>query len=344
MTDAERMTNIHILHGDDGFSLNRRIKELLAGAGDPAEVDMNTTRLDGKQVSFEDIQTAASTLPFFGGARWIIVDAALAKIDKAKTEKFIKLLDTLPPTNHLVLVIEDHPKWRKDADGKWMQVWETLHETHWLMKWVKEHRENTEVTAFPLPDERAMDAWVTAEVKRQGGSIEAEAAHEMTMHVGNETSIASQEITKLLTYVNFARAITAKDVIELVSAEGSADVFVMLDALMEGRAKEAQGLMHRLLEEEPPEVILGALSHRLRQLIQVREALDAREDLKVLVERKVIFSNQVGKYTNQARRFSMERLEALYHRLLEIDLKSKTTFGEMDTDLETLVLELQGSA
>jgi DNA polymerase III delta subunit len=63
-------------------------------------------------------------------------------------------------------------------------------------------------------------------------------------------------------YVNFARSITAKDVIEMVSDEGSADVFVMLDALVEGRVQEAQSLLHRLLEEDPPEVILGAVSHR----------------------------------------------------------------------------------
>ena len=61
-------------------------------------------------------------------------------------------------------------------------------------------------------------------------------------------------------------------------------------------ASEAHSLMHRLLEEDPPEVILGAVSHRFRQLILVREALDAREDLKILVERKVIFNNQAGKY------------------------------------------------
>jgi len=340
MSPENSAKHIHLLHGDDSFSLSRRIKELLAAAGDPAEVDMNTTRLDGRQASFEDIQTAVSTLPFFGGARWIVVDAALAKIDKSKTEKFTKLLESLPPTNHLVLTVEDHTKWRKDADGRWMQVWETLNETHWLMKWAAAHADAIQVLAFALPDEKAMDAWVTAEVKRQGGRIEPDAAHELTVHVGNETSIASQEISKLLMYVNFARAITAKDVIELVSVEGSADVFVMLDALMEGRVKEAQSLMHQLLEQDPPEVILGARSHRLRQLLQVREALDAREDLKVLVERKVIFNNQVSKYTSQARRFSMVQLEALHHRLLEIDLKSKTTFAEMDTDLEMLVVEI----
>ena len=332
--------NLHILHGDDGFSLSRRIKEILSKAGDPAEVEMNTTRLDGKQASIDEIQMAISTLPFFGGARWIIVDSALNKIDKSRTEKFQRLLENLPPSNHLVLAIEDHQRWRKDANGAWIQVWETLHEGHWLMQWAAAHRAQTEVLSFPLPDEKAMDAWVSAEVKRQGGTIEPEAARELSRHVGNETSIASQEIGKLLMYVNYARAITAKDVIELVSVEGSADVFVMLDALVEGRVKEAQALMHRLLEEEPPEVILGAVSHRFRQLLLVREALDAREDLKVLVERKVIFGNQVSKYSTHARRFSMARLEAIYRRLFEMDLKAKTSFSEMDSDLEMLVVEV----
>jgi DNA polymerase-3 subunit delta len=333
------LVRIHLLHGDDNFSLNRAIKELLASAGDPAEVDMNTTRLDGKAVPFEEIQNAANTLPFFGGARWIVVDAALAKIDKSRTEKFTRMLENLPPENHLVLAVDDHQRWRKDAGGRWIQVWETLYDGHWLMQWAAKNAQ-MEVKAYPLPDEKAMDAWVTAEVKRQKGTIEAEAARELSRHVGNETSIASQEINKLLTYVDFNRAITAKDVIELVSDEGSADVFVMLDALVEGRTREAQNLMHTLLESDAPEVILGAVSHRFRQLIQVREALDAREDLKVLLERKVIFNNQVGKYTTHARRFSMEQLETIYRRLLEIDLKSKTSFTDMESDLETLVVEV----
>jgi DNA polymerase III delta subunit len=88
----------------------------------------------------------------------------------------------------------------------------------------------------------------------------------------------------------------------------------MLDALVEGRVQEAQSLLHRLLEEDPPEVILGAVSHRFRQLIQVREALDEREDLKVLVDRKVIFNNQSTKYATHARRFTMQKLETLYKR------------------------------
>ena len=330
--------HIHILHGDDSFSLNRAVKEMLHQAGDPAEVDMNTTRLDGKQVTFEEIQNAVNTLPFFGGARWVIVDAVLAKIDKSRTEKFMRLLEAMPPDNKLVLNIDDHQRWRKDAGNNWIQVWETLHDGHWLAQWAVAH-DQAEMKAFPLPDEKAMDGWVTGEVKRQGGTIQPEAARELSRHVGNETSIASMEIAKLLTYVNYERAVTAKDVIELVLDEGSADVFVMLDAMVEGRTREAQSLMHQLLEQDQPEVILGAISHRFRQLIQVREALDAREDLKALVERKVIFNNQVGKYTQHARRFNMEKLESIYHKLLELDVQSKTSQLDLETTLEVFVVE-----
>ncbi len=333
------VVQIHLLHGDDSFSLNRAIKELLAAAGDPAEVDMNTTRLDGKVTSFEEIQNAVNTLPFFGGARWVIVDSALAKIDKSRTEKFLHLLENIPPNNQLVLIVDDHQRWRKDASGRWIQVWETLNENHWLMKWAQS-RPQIEIKSYPLPDEKAMDAWISTEVKRQGGSIEPEAARELSRHLGNETSIASQEITKLLTYVNYQRAVNAKDVIELVSEEGSADVFVMLDAMVEGRTQEAQRLMHTLLEQDPPEVILGAVSHRFRQLIQVREALDNREDLKALVDRKVIFNNQAAKYTQHARRYSMERLENIYRGLLQMDIQSKTSFTDMTNELEVLVVEI----
>jgi DNA polymerase-3 subunit delta len=185
-----------------------------------------------------------------------------------------------------------------------------------------------------------MAAWVTAEAKRQGGSFEPSAAHELSQHVGNDTGIASQEIGKLLMYVDFKRPVNQKDVIEGVSVEGTTDVFTMLDELAAGKTQQAQSLMHRLLDDTPPEVILGALTHRFRQLIQVREALDAREDLKTLVSNKVLFFNQVEKYSSAAGRFSMPRLKEIFRRLLEMDVQAKTSQVDLETNLEMLVVEL----
>lgn len=331
--------NIHLLRGDDVYSVALAVKKIIQTLGADFDAAMNTSRLDGKSASFEELQTAATTLPFFGSSRLLVVENALAKIDKNTQEKFLKLLDTAPPSTHLILQVEDHRKWRKDANGNWIQVWETLSATHWLIKWIDAH-DNAEIIDLALPEEKNMDAWVNAEAKRQGGTFEPEAARELARHTGNDTGIASQEIAKLLMYVDFKRPVNQTDVLECVSVEGSADVFVMLDELVEGKIQQAQSLMRRLLESTPPEAIIGAVIHRFRQLIQVREALDAREDLKLLVERKVLFGNQVGKYSSAARRFSMPQLRAIYARLLEMDVQAKTSVVDLETNLEMFVMEL----
>jgi DNA polymerase III delta subunit len=74
-------------------------------------------------------------------------------------------------------------------------------------------------------------------------------------------------------------------------------------------------------------------------LIQVREALDERDDLKLLVDRKVIFNNQISKYTDHARRYRMEKLEMLYTKLLEMDIQSKTSQVDLGAGLELFVME-----
>ncbi len=331
--------NIHLLRGDDLYSVAIAVKNITASLGSDYDAAMNSSRMDGRSASFEDLQTALTTLPFFGSNRLVVVDNALAKIDKNNQEKFLKLLDSTPGSTHAVFQVEDHRKWRKDANGSWIQIWEKLSPTHWLVKWIAVH-ENAEIIDLALPDEKTMDSWVAAEAKRMGGSFEPEAARELARHTGNDTGIASQEISKLLMFVDFKRAVNVKDVIECVSVEGSADVFVMLDELVEGRIAQAQSLMRRLLETAPPEAILGAVIHRFRQLIQVREALDAREDLKVLVERKVLFGNQVGKYSTAARRYNMNQLVGIYDRLLQMDVQSKTSSVGLDTNLEMLIMEL----
>ena len=331
--------HIHLLRGDDVYSAAQMIRQITQGLGADFDAAMNTSHLDGKTASFEELQMAATTLPFFGSSRLLIVDAPLSKIDKPGQEKFIKLLDSTPESTHLVLLVEDHRKWRKDANGSWIQIWEALSSTHWLVKWMSAHP-NAEIIDLSLPDEKNMDGWVTAEAKRQGGVFETDAARELARHTGNDTGIASQEISKLLTYVDFKRPVSHTDVIECVSVEGSADVFVMLDDLVEGRIPQAQSLMCRLLENTPPEAILGAVVHRFRQLIQVREALDAHEDLKLLVERKVLFGNQVGKYSSAARRFSRVQFKAIFSRLLEMDVQAKTSQVDLETNLEMFVVEL----
>jgi len=330
--------NIHLLRGDDAYSISQHIKKIAASLGADFDPSMNLMRLDGKSASLEEIQNAVSTLPFFGSSRLVIIDSAANKIDKIRQEKYAAILASVPPTTHLILVAEDHQKWKKDGNN-WSRIWETLTPTHWLVKALS-GLPTAEIIDLVLPDEKTMGAWIAAEAKTQGGDFDEDAAQELSRHIGNDTSIASQEIAKLLMYVDFKRQVTREDVLELVSDEGSTDVFKMLDHLMLGDSRTAQAMMHRLLGDSQPEVVLGAVIHRFRQLIQVREALDAGDDLKELANKRIIFYKQVNDYSKAARRFNMHRLEDIYRRLLEMDLQAKTSQVDLATNLEMLMMEV----
>ena len=343
MTD----TSIHLLRGNDVFSIELQLKKISAGLGSDFDSSLNLSKLDAKTGFLDDLSLAVSTLPFFGSSRLVVVSNAIAGLDKTKQDKFIKILETAPGTTHIVLLVEDRTRWRKDSQGKWQQYWETLNQEHWLTKWVQNH-DQAEIIDVPLPDEKAMPQWVITEAKRQGGQFLADAAAELSRHTGSDTGIAGQEIAKLLMYVNFERPVSVEDVIECVSVEGSVDVFRMLDMLMNGQKKDAQAMMHALLDDSQPEMILGAVAHRLRQLIQVREVLDNGGNIQTLVKEKVIFFNQADAYANAARRYSMARLKEAFARLLEMDVQSKmwledsrvdTIQVDLKTNLELFVME-----
>jgi DNA polymerase III delta subunit len=339
--DAPERQNIRLLHGDDSFSMQREIRRQTRSLLNPADADMNSLRLEGKTASLEEIQTAVSTLSFFGSDRLVLLEGLPAKMEKARQEKFLKILDGMPESTTLLLVMEDHPRWRM-VNGQWAQTWEILNDTHWLQRWAK-GKPNVLIRPFALPQVREMDSWILKEAKEQGGTFSNEAAHELTQTIGNDTSIASQEIGKLLMYVNGSRPVSRADVILLVSEAGSSDVFSMLDAMCEGRTREAQLLLHRQLDDTPPEMILGAVVHRFRQLIQVREALDSGEDLRGLVAQRVIFAGRAAdRAASQARRYSLADLSSIYRRLLDLDIQSKTSASDLETNLELLVVQVAG--
>jgi DNA polymerase-3 subunit delta len=70
---------------------------------------------------------------------------------------------------------------------------------------------------------------------------------------------------------------------------------------------------------------------QFRLLLLAREVLDAGGKEADVVRQLKVHPYVGGKITEQARRFHMNTLEAVYHRLLELDEAIKT--GLMDGDL-----------
>jgi len=346
---------VYILRGDDRQAIEAQIRTFYNSLGSPDMAAMNTSRLDGKTTSISELQAAAMALPFLAERRLVVVEDALQPYARGgqatsqartpeKRDKFIDLLDSLPQTTALVLVIPDERKSRKRG-GMWQTYWRTLNENHWLIKWANQAGKRAYIIDCALPSEREMPGWIINKAKEMDGNINAAGAQLLAQYVGNNTQRAEQELLKLLTYVNFDEPVNEDDVETLCFNEMQASIFDMVDALGNRDGKAALHLFHLLLEEgDFFYQIFPMVVRQIRLLIQAREILDLGGTVQDLVKTLGVPAFVAGKIHTQAQKFDLPTLEALHHHLLEIDLGEKTGSMPGEVAMDVLIGRLAGGA
>jgi DNA polymerase III subunit delta len=328
---------VYIFHGDDPYAIRRHIEALIQHMGDAALADLNTTRLDGRQANDDELFSAANSLPFLSERRVVILSHPFVRIQSdAARKRFLALLNGLPESTALCLVVEDEFV-RKGRDWDWKSL--PSLKTQWMRKWMNEVGKRAFYQLCQLPSINEMPEWVRKEARRQGGQFSPDAAKALVSHVANDTRLASLEVEKLLVFVDFKRPIEVEDVEDLTAQAGQADVFNMVDALAAGDARQALGQLHRLLETQEPLSLFGMIVRQFRLLIQARELIDEGRGGQ-LAEELHLAKFVADKLFQQARRFQMPQLEDLYHRLLLMDEAMKTSQMPSDLVLDTFVAGL----
>jgi DNA polymerase-3 subunit delta len=326
---------VYILRGDDQQAIEDHLKSLYAKIGESNVAEMNITRLVGKSTSLNDLRAAALAMPFLTERRLVVLEDALQSYSgrekQRERKEFLKLLDSLPQSTGLVLVVPDSKKYAHGA-----MRWEKLDENHWLMKWSREAGSCAYVIDCPLPAEREMQGWIQKKVNEMDGRITSQGAATLAEYVGNNTQRAVREINKLLTYVNFERPIEDDDVRKLTAQDRQADIFNLVDAIGSRDGGKALDLMHLLLEEMEFVQLFGMIVRQFRLLLEAREIMDdggKTGDIAQILHQPNFVARKI---TGQAERFDLSTLEGIYHHLLQIDLNSKT--GQMDGDVALDVL------
>jgi DNA polymerase III subunit delta len=318
--------NLFLLFGNDEFAISRRLKEFESDFADPTSADMNTARLDARTMTENDLNNAVNSMPFLAKRRLVLLANPSAKYNSVPArKKFLEFIGKAPDTTRLVMHESVEPR---DADK------------HWLVKWAEKNNKLIKTNAFMLPRLKDMTGWIVNETKQQGGQIEQRAAEMLKDMVGVDTRQAGMEIAKLLAYVNWARQVKVEDVEAVCIVTSQQSVFDFVDALSNGNGKIAQRLLHRLLETDDPFALWGMVVRQFRLLIQAREILDGRGTQNDVARALGVHPFVAEKTTRQAAHFSIESLEAIYHRLLKIDEGVKTSQITLDLAMDTLVVEL----
>jgi DNA polymerase-3 subunit delta len=321
----------YLLHGEDEYRRSLELQKMKSKLGDEDALALNTTELSGSDLTLDQLIFACSSLPFLADKRLVIVHGLAARLERRRdeseedspsdpvfAERLEEYLSTLPETARLVFV-EDR----------------RIKPANPILRMVSQFEHGYEKHFAPLRENR-LTSWIAKRAREKGANIEREAVQLLAAHVGSDLRLQDQEIDKLLTYLAGERPITSDDVRLLVSYVREDSIFDLVDALGLRDTGKAMQLTDKMLEDgQHPLYILHMITRQFRILLQIRD-LQARgtatADMATLLRLKPY---PLRKALAQAPNFTIDQLEDILHRLLEIDAAVKS--GEME---ERLALEL----
>ena len=320
---------LYILYGEDDFSRDEALTEIKEGLGDPSALATNTSVLDGRDITLDQLAATCDTVPFLGPARLVIVRGLLGLFEPAdKGKRPPKPKDTgwpslkdyvgrMPDTTVLVLL---------DAN---------LKKGNPLLKALAPAAILRE---FPALKGTNLTDWIHLRAKKRGGALSPQAARMLAELAGSNLRILSNEIDKLCLYA-LGRTVETDDMAALVSSAREPSVFAMVDAILEGRTTTATRLLHSLQDEgAAPPYLLFMITRQFRLVIQARDLLQKRSKASEIGAALGIRGYALEKTIDQAKTHTMRRLEEVYERLLDTDVSIKT--GRYRGSRGELALEL----
>ena len=329
---AETIPVVYLLHGEDEFAISEFLSGLIEKLGDKTMAEMNTTRLDGRTCSLDDLVGVVSAMPFLVSRRLVILTHPL---ERGKTpdlqKRFKETLDKVPGTTALVLI--EYHMLTSERDRKNNRI-------NWLEKWALEAEGRAFMRSFPVPTGSDLTRWIQRRAKEAGGQMAPQAAEMLASLVGSEPRLLEHEIEKLLAYANFSRPVEVDDVQNLTPSVAKVQDFALINALRAHDSRQALRILHREMAEKDAIPIFQGIVYQFRQLLLVREILDEGGAEEDVIRQLGMHPYAARLAVEHARRFVLPDLEMIYHRLLELDEAMKTGGMEGELALDLLVTEL----
>lgn len=305
--------------------------ELAAQAGQPLDVwrisgdDEEAPEAGGAEKRRarlnNQIEERLATAPMFSGGTLVVVrqPGSLVRETVAR-ERLTGLLDGVAPGNAVCFVDLIPAGARGPAQGG-------------VLRDAVAQR-GGRVQEFPPLARDRLEGWLVRRAAELDVGLGPGAARLLAERVGGyvregdvdrrrQTELANGELEKLALY-RPAGTVTREDVAEMVVEAVPGSTWAFLDAVGARRVAEAATIARRLLAEATPlPVLITQLHRRLRELVVVREHVDAGTRAADLVRELKVQPYRAQKLAEQARTWHADELDAALDDLFALDLLSK---------------------
>lgn len=335
----------YILYGLDDFSLSQYVKQIKEGLGDPEMLEVNTSRLDSGKLTENELQNNCYALPFLSPSRLVIVDGLLGQFEykrgnqqsagtgtgreEKRTKKWQNLGEIIRkmPQSTVLILVDAEIKGKNSMLKK-------------LEPLLKELKSTAVVKVFPLLKLGELKAWVKKRVSEESADISNGAVTLLVELIGSNLWNMSNEILKLALYVQ-GRAINEQDVADLTDYSRESNIFVLVDAIVEGKNKLAQQMLYQMYESgSSPSYILSMITRQFRLIAQALE-LDPGLTGWQIQNKLGLSGYPLEKTLKQARSYDMSQVSRAYAEMIQTDMAIKNgKYSDNQLALEFMFLSI----
>lgn len=323
------ISNGYIFCGLDEELIKENVKSIVDRILDKDFIDLNYIKLDGMQATFNDIENACETMPFFSDKKVVLVYRAnflKDKTDKDGTKVYSdisKYIKDIPSSTVLIMYYlfndkRDTPKKNRKLTtlDKYMKV----------------------VHCDKLKKDRYYKK-VEELFKERGRAIGKVQLRYFADKVQNNFDIIKREIDKLDNYAD-GREITKEDIDKLILNKSDDDIFDLVEYISIRKVEMALDLLDQLLfKADQHMLIISSIQNHFKRLYEIKVYVSKGKKVDFFMSKYRLPQFVCEKLINQCSKFSIKQLQQLIKVCVETENKLKSSTVEKQTEMELMLFK-----
>lgn len=325
-----KIKNSYIFCGLDEELIKEGISLIAKKTIDESLIDLNYIRLDGTNVSFDDILNASETMPFMGDRKLVVVYRAAFlkdKTDSSLTKLYNEIneyLKDIPSYTTLIIYTLFNDKRESPKKNNKLKALDKVSEVVYCDRLKKDRYYKKVEEVF----------------KERGKEINKIEARYFAERVQNNFDIIKREADKIIAYTE-GREIKRQDIDKLVATSSEDDIFDLIDLISTRKVEKAMDLLDGLLfKSDQHMLIITNVENNFKRLYEIKILVEKGYNVNDLATKYRLPVFVCEKLVGQCNKFTKKQLQKIMEICLETDVKLKTTSNDKTIELELMLFKI----
>ena len=315
-----KISQLYLFQGEEEYlkteALNQIKKNLFQ---DPAAESFNFRIFYGKDLDCADFLNELYTLPALSSKKLLVIKNS-DRLNVSSQNEISKALITLPPSVHLIFFFQKIDKRKK------------------LFRAIQKKGRCINFYSFK---ERNLIFWVIDQFRKRKKEISKEIVSFLLGKTGSQLEDLEKEIEKVSLYTGSKTQIGVDDLKVASDEYQTFSIYDLIDKIMEKKTEASLKILSKLIQEGKKGVELVGLFYWQFSRLWKAKALQVEGSSPEELGRKLgIPPYYLTKFLNKMGNFSKEELKETFRKLLQADLKLKSTQLSPRLILEILIISL----